>query len=384
MKLRPPGRRPRTILAITVACVAAAIAAGCSSSSSSTASSSTAGSSPGTSNGQGAAAGGKTIQLNEGTGSISWNTATTPDIAYFIVGQSNSYLVAEVNGAKAAAKAAGVNLTIFDANFDLQTQIGQIQDAVTSHKYNAFIVNPVSGQVQCGELSQTLLQDKIPVSVVIAPLCARTYDDGASTWQPGTLNFVGDTEGVDSAAALFQYAAKANPGKQTVAFFGGPQQGGPTETSYQAVQNVEKSDPNFNVVATYYTDYTTGTGLADAQTLLQAHPNVSIILSGWTGVTQGVVEALTSAGKLKQVKIYDMGGTNYDVSEMNAGVVTAFSPYFPYSAGSAAVTNMANALKGQSVPRFVGLDGHAPITGLPTDYPVITPQTLKYFKAEYS
>jgi ribose transport system substrate-binding protein len=349
----------------------ALLLAACSSGSGSTGSTST-------------AASGSNGSINVGNGTpIKWKAGTTPKIAYFIAGTSDSYLVAEENGAKAAAKKAGVDLTVFDGQFNTQTQISQITDATTSGQYNAFIINAEDGDAQCQEISKQLPAKNIPVITVVTPICGRTYKDGTAAWAPGTINFVGGTEGVAMASALWQQAVKDNSGTQNVAFFGGPQNGGPTEAAYRALQQTLKAHPDFKLVGTYYTDYTTGDGLAKAQTLLQAHPDVNIILSAYAGVTQGVAEALQAAGKEKSVKVYDMGGNQFDEAGVKAGTIAAFTPYFPYSAGAASVNQMLKALKGTQVSRYVGLDGHAPIKGADANYPVIKSSNIANFTAEY-
>jgi len=326
----------------------------------------------------------KNISISVGNGKpITWKAGTTPKLAYFIVGTSDSYLVAEENGAKAAAKKAGVDLTVFDAQFNTQTQISQITDAETSGNYNAFIINAADGDAQCTEISKQIPAKNIPVTTVVTPICGRTYKDGTADWAPGTVDFVGGTEGVAMAKALWEQAVKDNSGTENVAFFGGPQNGGPTEAAYRALQQVLAAHSNFKLVGSYYTDYTTADGLAKAQTLLQAHPDVNIILSAYSGVTQGVAEALQSAGKSKSVKVYDMGGNQFDATGVKAGTVTAFTPYFPYSAGKQAVNQMLKALDGKTVSRYVGLDGHATISGANASYPVITSDNASHFTAEY-
>ena len=67
------------------------------------------------------------------------------NIAYLSFAVANSYDAPMLAAAQAAAKDAGANLTVLDANNDPKAQFSQLQNAAASGKYNAIIVQPIFG-----------------------------------------------------------------------------------------------------------------------------------------------------------------------------------------------------------------------------------------------
>ena len=60
-------------------------------------------------------------------------------VAFFGFAAANSFAQATWAGVKQAAEQAGVTAKFFDPNFNAQTQVSQIQDAITSGQYQAFV-----------------------------------------------------------------------------------------------------------------------------------------------------------------------------------------------------------------------------------------------------
>lgn len=326
----------------------------------------------------------KDVSINVGTTTISWPTSRKPDIAFFAIGSSNAYLVAQTAGAQAAAKAVGAQLTVFNGNFSAQTQLQQVQDALTNPQYNIYVVNPVSPSLECSAFSKDAPAKGIPVAVFVGPLCSKAFAlNPTASWQPGTRLFVGGTGQEQAAQAVYSYAQQQNPGAQQVAFFGGPQENGPTVDALDAAKAIQAKHPDFKIIATYYTGYLTATGFSDTQALLSAHPNVSVILSNYVGQTEGIIEALKDAGRTN-VKVYDVGGNKYDVSAVENGTVQAFTPYYPYTASYTAVKDIVEVTRGNTnIPRSIGNDG-APKQSFQTGaYAVVTKANVKQFKLPY-
>src|SRR5262249_56207672 len=79
----------------------------------------------------------------------------TINIGVFLASAANTYWEAELQGAKDIAKKnPGVKLTVFDAKFTTNTQVGQLRDALVSNKYQAWFIGPNDG----GPLTPTIKQ----------------------------------------------------------------------------------------------------------------------------------------------------------------------------------------------------------------------------------
>lgn len=303
---------------------------------------------------------GNTITIPLGNGqSVHWTKGQKLHIAYLTIGSTNNYLVEENQAVVNEAKRFGASVTTYDGNFDAQTQIDQLQTVLSSHKYNAIVANPVDPQLECKQLSQSAAQDNMLVSVIVGPLCDRAESDGVQTWVPGTLNFVGGDGQPAALEAYFQAIAKANPGKQDVALLVGPQDNPPSINAVNAMQAVVKQHPNFHLVATYYTDYSSQQAYTDTQDLLQAHPDTTIIVNSYVELTVGEVSAISRSGGSGKVKLYDKGGATWDSARIKAGQLAMDLPQYPISNGKLAVDSLELAVQGKPVPRFIGNDGHS-------------------------
>src|SRR5919201_2963366 len=61
-------------------------------------------------------------------------------VAFFGFAAANSFAQATWSGVQQAAKACNASAKFFDPNFNAQTQVSQIQDAITTGQYQVFIV----------------------------------------------------------------------------------------------------------------------------------------------------------------------------------------------------------------------------------------------------
>src|SRR6478752_2955018 len=68
-------------------------------------------------------------------------------LAFFNPIVANAFTASQYRGIKLSAKKGGATVTQFDAGFDQNKQIRQIQDAIVSKKFDAFVITPVNGAV---------------------------------------------------------------------------------------------------------------------------------------------------------------------------------------------------------------------------------------------
>lgn len=323
---------------------------------------------------------GGTVKIPIGEGrSIAWKKGQKLNIAFFTIGSTNDYLVEQNKAVKEEAAKLGATVTTYDGNFEAPQQIDQIQSAISSEKFNAIIANPVDPELECNLLSKTAPSKNLPVSIMVGPLCDKGSSNGASTWVPGTLNFVGGDGQPATLEAYFKKIAEANPGKHEIALLVGPQNNPPSINAVDAMKAVLAKYPNLSLAATYYTDYSSQQGFQDTQTLLQSHPKVDIIVNSYAEITVGELAALGQAGDVGKVKLYDKGGDSYDVTQMENGRLAMDLPQYPVSNGKAAVDSLYLATEGKPVPRYLGNDG-LPLTEGPA---YLTPQDLKQFVPQY-
>lgn len=366
MKTWTKGHRRRPLGVAGVLAAVALVCAACSSSPSSTGTSSTTGSS--TTSGTSSTSGTVTVDVG----------LTTPislkppmKIAIFTSAGGAAFGAAEDAQMKTFASKHNLTLTIFTSAFKSTLQYNQIQTAIQDKKFNVLGVLPVTGQNICKELSVDAPKANLLVTDFDQPLCGRFTEEGTTLWQPGTLNYISGYDTKTTLRAWITAIIKANPGKQTVGLVEGFAADGLSTNINTLVQAAAKTDPTFHVVATEHTTYTSAKGYTVTQGLLQAHPNLSVVIADQSTITAGVARAIAQAGKSKTIYVADWGGDKAVVTLMKQGQVNMTAPTYPATEGKIVLQQLLKAAAGTTVKRLISLPFKA-VT--PTNVTTYTPE----------
>jgi ribose transport system substrate-binding protein len=327
---------------------------------------------------------GDTVTVDVGGGKTVTQKKSDPlRIAYFSQGTTNEYLQAQIKGAKDMAKKLGASITVFDGGFNVQTVKAQMQNALASHKYNAFVGIFVDSDSACQPMSEAAPKQNILVVQIVQPICGRGAETGQGLWAPGTLASVDGGGSLDFYRAWALNAAKAVTKPTKVAYLSGPAVITSTKAATQALREAEQKYPNFQLVEIKNTDFSSAQGLSMTQNLLVSHPDLGIIMSHFTPLTTGVLQALSQAGKKGKVAVYDAGTSKIDVNYVKSGGLTASAAYWPYTDAACAVDMVAAAHSGESVPRSVQNDCRK-VGGQTAETPYfLTKDNVSDFKPEY-
>ncbi|MCB8877512.1 sugar ABC transporter substrate-binding protein [Acidisoma silvae] len=301
------------------------------------------------------------VSIDVGGGYVIKTNGAPLKIAFFSLGSGNSFLKAQNEQAVETAKAVGATIDIFQSDFDASKQMDQMQIALASKKYNAWIVEPVAGNVACQIATKQAPAANILVEDIDGTLCGRILGEGEQLWSPGTLNYVGGNESVKAWSILWEKAVKDNPGPQTVGVMVGPALNSITKAFYKAQKDIAPS--NWKIIAPVYTDYSVPDAEQKAQPLVQAHPDMTILMSAYTNITKGAVAALRASNRLGKVKIYEGGGTVTGLAYVKAGTTQAMLARYSRTPIAYAIQAVADAWAGKPVPHYTGDDGHALETG---------------------
>lgn len=300
---------------------------------------------------------GTPVSIDVGGGYVIKTNGAPLKIAFFSLGSGNSFLKAQNEQAYETAKKLGVQIDIFESNFDASKQMDQMQIALASKKYNAWIVEPVAGNVACQIATKQAPAANILVEDIDGTLCGRVLGEGEELWSPGTLNYVGGNESVKAWSILWEKAVKDNPGPQTVGVMVGPALNSITKAFFKAMHDTAPSD--WKIIAPVYTDYSVPDAQQKAQPLVQAHPDMTILISAYTNITKGAVAALRASDRLGKVKIYEGGGTVTGLAYVKDGVTQAMLARYSRTPIAYAIQAVVDAWAGKPVPRYTGDDGHA-------------------------
>lgn len=285
-----------------------------------------------------------------GTGASTQAAATgdgdVKKIAFFGFAGANSFAQATWAGVQEAAEAAGVEAEFFDPNFDSAKQVSQIQNAIASGEFDAFVVQSNDGNAVVPAIEEAIAEG-IPVVAEFTPV-GTDY----STIEPQVegMIFVGEPP-VENGTALGEMAVEAcadiDP-CQVAYLEGNPQL--PLDTARtEAVKAALSEAPNVELVATVTGGYTQADGLKAGQNVLQAHPDVNVIV-GSSQAIAGVEQAVEEAGKTGDVLLIGNGGSRQAVQAVKDGRWHAAYVIAEKASGRKAAELAIAAARGEEVP----------------------------------
>ncbi len=291
------------------------------------------------------------------------------NIASFHGGSNNTYLQANIQAVKDTAEKNGAKVHIYDANFDTTQLQNQAETALTMD-YNAWVFGALDPNQSCSVVKKAV-EKGIVVAVQNQGLC------GDQTYTPGTLMFVGG-QTRDVYNSFLDYSFKAI-GSGDVAIITGPALNYNTNNMLGALTEYQVRYPEIKVIANQQIDYTTDTAFKVSQDIIQANPNLKAFVSNYSGMTQGIVQAVKQAGKEGQIKIYDMGGNDWAVQAVKNGEVEMTLPFLPYMEEQLAVQALCDYADGKPVKTYYNLAEQLTFPGAP----FVTKENADQFKAEY-
>jgi ribose transport system substrate-binding protein len=239
------------------------------------------------------------------------------NIAFFTA-LGNTYLEATLEGIEeSAAKSGDVSITPFDSKFDATTQFKQMQDAITSQKYDAFVVWPVDGNALVPAVKQAAAAG-IKVVAVDFPI-----GDDFTTSEPQVEGVVGSVilPATDVGHALGELTIQAcgseDPCKvaEIVGYAGSPFDTAAEESLKETVA----AKSNVDIVATQPGEYLADPAYKAVQNILQANPDIKVITTIGDQMANGAEKAVAAAGLTGKVQIIGEAASVPGVEKVRAG-----------------------------------------------------------------
>ncbi|MFZ0216976.1 MAG: sugar ABC transporter substrate-binding protein [Candidatus Dormiibacterota bacterium] len=267
-------------------------------------------------------------------------------VAFFGFAAANSFAQATWSGIQSVTKPANINAKFFDPNFSPQTQVSQIEDAITAGGYQVFVI-----QANDGNSVVPAVERAIKKGITVVGEFTPIGSNYASITPPVPgLIFVGEAP-VANGHSLGRLAIEAcgsvNPCQ--VAYLQGDTALPLDVARTKAVLETLKTAPNVKLVADPQGGYTQADGLKAAQDVLSANPNVNVIM-GSSQAIEGAELAVKKAGKLGKIKLIGNGGSCQAVKGVLDGNWFASYIIAERSSGAKAAQLGISAAEGQSVP----------------------------------
>jgi ribose transport system substrate-binding protein len=292
-------------------------------------------------------------------------------VAYLSFAVANSYDAPMLAAAKAVAKQQNAKVTVLDAANDPKKQLAELQTVVSSKQYQAVIVQPIFGPQLIPTIKQAV---KSGLKVVNIDQILGTNPGTAASpvaGLSGNVVFVqtqiGSKQGglvVSACAAL-----KANPCKVGYLY---SVKVSSLDTAIRKGFDAVTAGHGIDVVAEGETFYNPANALKASQTMLQAHPDLNVIIGADQGAT-GAQQALSG----QKVTLIGYGGGGVGLKAVASGAWFGTVMQRPATEGR---LGMQCAIK--AVRTGKGCGGIDVLKSLPNGG-VVTKGNTSKFKAEW-
>ena len=279
------------------------------------------------------------------SGSANPASETTPRIAYFMGERSNSYMSASLEGIEEVAKKYGGTVTAFDGNFDPATQQAQIQDALASGKFNAFIVGPVNNTALV-----PVLEDAIGQGIKVAsngfPLGPDIGTNKAQL-QGQVMSAVGSSTRYGELIGTATGEACANKNPCKVVYMSGDPKIAFEKIKFESFEKAINGFKNIEVVARVQSEYLADPARQVMQDVLQSHPDIDVVASNGDQMADGAAQAGTAGGG--HFVVIGQGASDIAYKGVQSGKWYASAIGLPKDEGVLTAEAVAKALKGEDV-----------------------------------
>jgi ribose transport system substrate-binding protein len=270
-------------------------------------------------------------------------------IAAFIAATNNTYFQAELDGIEKAADAAKGNVTVtaFDGKFDGSVQTRQMEDALATGKYNAFLILPNDGAQAVAPVKKALA-DGIQVVAAYSPI--GTDATTGAVQVPGLTATVWHDEPDDGTVlgeAAVAACEKEHPDAKpcNVALINGGNAVDAEVAKSDAFKAALKGH-DIKLVADQPGDFLRDAARAASQNVLQANPDIHVLATTGDQMTQGAEDAVKSAGKLGKISLLGDGTTQYAIDAVDEGRWFSTNVYIPFTEGKIAAEVLIGAVRG--------------------------------------
>lgn len=301
-------------------------------------------------------------------------------LAFFNAVGANAYTASVYSAIKAEAKKRGATVTAFDAAFDQNKQISQMQDAIVSKKFDAFIVLPVNGAV-LAQPAQQAGQAGIKVVSVFNNIGPDL--DSITPQVAGVVSVIGSRLSVNGTLLgnlIVSACARKNP--CNVAYMPGSFKQATEKIRLDALKSVVKKRSSIKLKASAEGGYLADPALKAATDLLQANPNIDVFATSGDQMMTGIIQAVKNAGLLGKVKLIGNGTTIEGVTWVRQRIVFGDPVALPYSEGQQGAKIAIAAARGEKVPASVNSIKLSPIGPTATEKSLGT-KAGKAFKGQY-
>ena len=258
----------------------------------------------------------------------------TQKIAVIISTLNNPWFVVLAETAKENAAGLGYQAVVFDSQNDPAKETAHF-DNVLASGYSAILFNPTDADGSVANVRRAK-QAGVPVFCMDREINATD----AAVSQILSDNYSG-------CVALGQHFVKEVGESGEYVELLGLVGDNNTRNRSDGFHSVVDRYPNLKLVAQQSADFDRAKALEVMEAILQAHPDIKAVFCGNDAMAMGAYQALLTAGKDQQVKVFGFDGAEDVVNMIKEGKIVATGMQFPKLMAQTAAEYADKYLKGE-------------------------------------
>lgn len=302
-------------------------------------------------------------------------------IGFFNAVAANPITTANLAGVTDEAAKWDAKVTNIDAGFDQAKQISQMQDAIASKQYDAWVVMPVNGAAVADTVKEAIDAGIVVVADWnnIGPDLATVEPQVDGITSVVAQPFGGQGEAI--ADAIIAGCEGIDP--CTAVYMPGSFNQGSEQVRMDAMNAKLEGVPSIEVETSADGGFQTAPAQAAATDTLLALGKVDVFATPGDQMALGIIAAVDEAGKADEVKVISAGTSQKTVQLVRDGKLFADIVTLPHSEGVYSARFAIQAVLGEGdVPTSLDSTTLSPIGPIATLETLSTPEGLD-FKGEY-
>ncbi len=268
-------------------------------------------------------------------------------IAYLAAFTNHDWSQVGITAAREAAEARGAVIEVFDAQSDPTQQFAQVQDIVTSGRFDGMVIMPVDGPSLVPAVEEAIAAGLGVVDVAFPIGTALDTREPQVEGMVGSVVISPQQNGQTLADIAIQGCEGIDPCE--VAVLPGSLTVSADAARVREIETVLADIATINLVAVQETGYTTDGAAAVAQTILTANPGVDIFIAIGSESVVGAERAVIDAGLVGQVKLAGGACSSNATTAIEEGRFFACYRGTPIDDNAAAVNLILDWVDGVSI-----------------------------------
>ncbi len=275
--------------------------------------------------------------------------AHRPTIAFIMKTLNNPFFVDMEVGAREAAERLGVELIVQapERELDIERQMQMVENMI-QRKVDAIVITP-NGSAEIIPAIVKANAAGIPVLIVDTRIDAEAAREAGAM----TVTFIG-SDNHEGGRIAGEFLAGRLGDRGEVAVLEGIPGHETADARLGGFKEGIAEASAVRIVASQPANWERDQGFNVAQNMLQAHPDLNAIFAANDMMALGAIEAISAAGKSRQILVVGFDATDDAREAIGAGRMLGSVAQYPAAMGSVGVEKALEAVNGAAIDEEIG------------------------------